>query len=86
MTIAAIQFGAIAGGAVTIEALFSWLGWASSRYDVIGDKDFPILQGTFLVFSFAVIFANLIAHCLDPSSTQGCRRSDRREGKRASLR
>ena len=64
VTIAAIQFGAIAGGAVTIEALFSWPGLGELSYDAIGDKDFPILQGTFLVFSFAVIFANLIADCL----------------------
>ena len=64
VTIAAIQFGAIAGGSVTIEALFSWPGLGELSYDAIGDKDFPILQGTFLVFSFAVIFANLIADCL----------------------
>ena len=64
VTIAAIQFGAVAGGAVTIEALFSWPGLGELSYDAIGDKDFPILQGTFLVFSFAVIFANLIADCL----------------------
>ena len=64
VTIAAIQFGAIAGGAVTIEALFSWPGLGELSYDAIGDKDFPILQGTFLVFSFAVILANLVADCL----------------------
>jgi peptide/nickel transport system permease protein len=64
VTIAAIQFGAVAGGAVTIEALFSWPGLGELSYDAIGDKNFPILQGTFLVFSFAVIFANLIADCL----------------------
>ena len=64
VTIAAIQFGAVAGGAVTIEALFSWPGLGELSYDAIGDKDFPVLQGTFLVFSFAVIFANLIADCL----------------------
>ena len=64
VTIAAIQFGAVAGGAVTIEALFSWPGLGELSYDAIGDKDFPILQGTFLVFSFAVIFANLVADCL----------------------
>ena len=28
------------------------------------DKDFPVLQGTFLVFSFGVILANLLADCL----------------------
>jgi peptide/nickel transport system permease protein len=34
-------------------------------FEAINDKDFPVLQGTFLVFSVGVIFANLAADCLD---------------------
>ena len=64
VTIAAIQFGAVAGGAVTIETLFSWPGLGELSYNAITDKDFPMLQGTFLVFSVGVIFANLLADCL----------------------
>jgi len=64
VTIAAIQFGVVAGGSVTIETLFSWPGLGELSYDAITDKDFPVLQGTFLVFSAGVIFANLIADCL----------------------
>ena len=64
VTIAAIQFGVVAGGAVTIETLFSWPGLGELSYDAITAKDFPMLQGTFLVFSIGVIFANLLADCL----------------------
>ena len=32
--------------------------------EAIQDKDFPVLQGTFLVFSAGVILANLLADCL----------------------
>jgi peptide/nickel transport system permease protein len=64
VTIAAIQFGAVAGGAVTIETLFSWPGLGELSYDAITAKDFPMLQGTFLVFSIGVIFANFLADCL----------------------
>jgi peptide/nickel transport system permease protein len=64
VTLAAIQFGAVAGGAITIETLFSWPGLGELTYSAIIDKDFPVLQGTFLVFSIAVIFANLVADCL----------------------
>jgi peptide/nickel transport system permease protein len=64
VTIAAIQFGAVAGGAVTIETLFSWPGLGELSYNAITAKDFPMLQGTFLVFSIGVIFANLLADCL----------------------
>ena len=64
VTIAAIQFGAVAGGAVTIETLFSWPGLGELSYEAINSKDFPVLQGTFLVFSAGVILANLLADCL----------------------
>ncbi len=64
VTIAAIQFGAVAGGAITIETIFSWPGLGELSFDAINDKDFPVLQGTFLVFSVGVIFANLVADCL----------------------
>jgi peptide/nickel transport system permease protein len=64
VTIAAIQFGAVAGGAITIETLFSWPGLGELSFDAINTKDFPMLQGTFLVFSVGVIFANLLADCL----------------------
>ena len=64
VTIAAIQFGAVAGGAITIETIFSWPGLGELSFTAINDKDFPVLQGTFLVFSVGVILANLIADCL----------------------
>ncbi|MCB0865532.1 MAG: ABC transporter permease [Solirubrobacterales bacterium] len=64
VTISAIQFGAVAGGAITIETIFSWPGLGELSYNAIADKDYPMLQGTFLVFSFGVIFANLLADCL----------------------
>lgn len=64
VTIAAIQFGAVAGGAITIETVFSWPGLGELSFNAITDKDFPVLQGTFLVFSFGVILANLLADCL----------------------
>jgi peptide/nickel transport system permease protein len=64
VTIAAIQFGAVAGGAITIETLFSWPGLGELSFDAINDKDFPMLQGTFLVFSVGVILANLAADFL----------------------
>ena len=64
VTLAAIQFGAVAGGAITIETLFSWPGLGELSFNAINDKDFPVLQGTFLIFSFGVILANLVADCL----------------------
>ncbi len=64
VTLSAIQFGIVAGGAITIETIFSWPGLGELTFNAINDKDFPVLQGTFLVFSVAVIVANLLADCL----------------------
>ncbi|MFN8113229.1 MAG: ABC transporter permease [Solirubrobacterales bacterium] len=64
VTLSAIQFGAVAGGAITIETVFSWPGLGELSFNAINDKDFPVLQGTFLVFSFGVILANLLADIL----------------------
>jgi peptide/nickel transport system permease protein len=64
VTLSAIQFGAVAGGAITIETIFSWPGLGELSFNAINDKDFPVLQGTFLVFSVGVILANLAADCL----------------------
>jgi peptide/nickel transport system permease protein len=64
VTLSAIQFGAVAGGAITIETVFSWPGLGELSFNAINDKDFPVLQGTFLVFSAGVILANLLADIL----------------------
>ena len=64
VTLAAIQFGIVMGGAITIETIFSWPGLGELSYQAINDKDFPVLQGTFLVFSVGVIVSNLLADCL----------------------
>jgi len=64
VTLSAIQFGFVMGGVITIETIFSWPGLGLLEFQAINSKDFPMLQGAFLVFSIAVIVANLVADCL----------------------
>jgi len=64
VTLSAIQFGFVMGGLITIETIFSWPGLGLLEFEAINSKDFPMLQGAFLVFSVAVIVMNLIADCL----------------------
>jgi peptide/nickel transport system permease protein len=64
VTLSAIQFGFVMGGVITIETIFSWPGLGLLEFEAINAKDFPMLQGAFLVFSVAVIVLNLIADCL----------------------
>lgn len=60
----ALNFGFVLGGAITVEALFSWPGVGLATIQAIENKDFPMLQGIFLVTSAMVIIANLIADLL----------------------
>jgi peptide/nickel transport system permease protein len=64
MTVTLLSLGFVFSGAITIEYVFSWpgLGWLTVQ--AIDSKDFPLLQGLFLLFSAAVIIANLIADVL----------------------
>jgi len=64
VTLSAIYFGFVMGGVITIETIFSWPGLGLLEFDAITSKDFPMLQGAFLVFSVSVIVLNLIADCL----------------------
>jgi peptide/nickel transport system permease protein len=64
VTLSAIYFGLVVSGSITIETIFSWPGLGELNFQAINDKDFPVLQGTFLVFSVGVIVANLLADCL----------------------
>ena len=56
--------GSCSRGAIAVETIFSWPGLGQATYDAISGPDFPMLQGLFLVFSAAVILANLLADLL----------------------
>ena len=47
-----------------IETIFSWPGLGRLTYDAIGTQDYALLEGLFLLFSVAVIVANLVADLL----------------------
>jgi peptide/nickel transport system permease protein len=64
VTLIAINFGLVLGGAVAVETIFSWPGLGLATYDALNGPDLPMLQGLFLVFSAAVIVCNLLADLL----------------------
>ena len=63
-TLAAINFGFVLSGAITVETIFSWPGLGLATYEAIQGPDLPMLQGLFLVFSASVIVFNLLADLL----------------------
>jgi peptide/nickel transport system permease protein len=61
VTIIAINLGFTVAGAIQIEAVFSWPGLGGAIFEAVNRRDFPVLQGAFLLIAIAVILANLIA-------------------------
>ena len=47
-----------------MESIFSWPGLGLATFDAVRAPDYPMLQGLFLLFSAAVIVANLFADLL----------------------
>ena len=73
-TLIILSFGFVLGGAIVIEAVYSWPGLGLLTYQAIQTLDFPVIQAVFLIASAAVIVANLIADItygyLDPRIKQ----------------
>jgi peptide/nickel transport system permease protein len=75
VALSAISLGFVVSGATVVETLFSWPGMGLLSYNAIINKDYPVMQGVFLVASAGVIIANLAADLaytyLDPRVRTG---------------
>ncbi len=73
-TLVALSLGYIVAGAILIETVFSWPGIGRAVYQAVLQRDYPMLQGAFLVLTVSVVFFNLLADLLyfklDPRITQ----------------
>jgi ABC-type dipeptide/oligopeptide/nickel transport system permease component len=73
-TLVALSLGYIVAGAILIETVFSWPGIGRAVYDAVLARDYPMLQGAFLILTVSVVFFNLLADLLyfklDPRITQ----------------
>lgn len=61
VTIIAINLGFTMAGTIQIESVFSWPGLGLSIFESVLRRDYPVLQGAFLLIAVTVILANLIA-------------------------
>ena len=64
ITLIFLSLGFVVTGAITVETVFSWPGLGLLTYEALRGPDIPLLQAIFLMFSIAVIGANLIAELL----------------------
>jgi peptide/nickel transport system permease protein len=70
ITLLGLQFGALLGGAVITELVFSWPGMGRMLLDGILRRDYAVVQGTviFVAFFYVVVnlFVDIFYHLLDP--------------------
>ncbi len=59
VTIVALQLGYVIGGAITAEIVFNWPGLGTLTVDALAARDYPVLQGIFLLLAISVVLANL---------------------------
>ena len=61
ISLIALSFGFVIGGAITVELVFSYPGLGLLTIQAIDSQDFLLLQGLFLFFSVSVLISNLVA-------------------------
>jgi ABC-type dipeptide/oligopeptide/nickel transport system permease component len=63
-TLIALSLGYIVAGTILIEVVFSWPGIGRAIYDAVVNRDYPMLQGAFLILTLSVVFFNFLADLL----------------------
>lgn len=64
ITLVALALGSVVGSYVLVETVFSWPGIGRAVYQAVLDRDYPMLQGAFLVLTVSVLICTLIADLL----------------------
>ena len=76
-TVAMFNVGALFGGAAPVETVFSYPGLGRLIYESVLSRDYPVLQGAFLLIAFGVVAANLVAELVYPFLDPRVRRPGR---------
>lgn len=60
----AVSLGFVVGGSIFVERIFGYQGIGFSLFNAVNGRDYPVLQGIFLVVTISVVVANLLADVL----------------------
>ncbi len=71
----ATSLGSVVGGLLFTELVFNYPGVGSVLVQAVGAKDYPVMQGVFLIITLSILFGNFIADSLyvilDPRTRGG---------------
>ncbi|MER8415269.1 ABC transporter permease [Mesorhizobium sp. M1342] len=74
VTLVTLNLGYVVAGAITVESVFAWPGIGGLTVEALNARDYPTLQGIFLLLGTSIVFANLVADLtygiLDPRVRQ----------------
>jgi peptide/nickel transport system permease protein len=65
-TVIFLNIGFLVGGATVIETVFSYPGIGTLLYQAVLNRDYPVLQGAFLILTVSVIAANMLSDAMYP--------------------
>jgi peptide/nickel transport system permease protein len=72
-----LAVGSLVSGAVVVETVFAYPGIGRLIYEAVIARDYPLLQGAFLVVTLAVLVANVLADATYPMLDPRIRRCGR---------
>jgi peptide/nickel transport system permease protein len=58
LSVLALDFGTLLGGAVLVEAVYSWPGMGNVAFQALQQKDLPLIMGSVIVASIFVLLIN----------------------------
>jgi ABC-type dipeptide/oligopeptide/nickel transport system permease component len=58
VTVVGLELGRLLGGVVVVESVFAWPGLGRMLLEAIQARDFPVVQGSVLLFSVFLILTN----------------------------
>jgi peptide/nickel transport system permease protein len=64
VTITGVQLATLLGGIVVVEVIFAWPGIGRLTLDAVNSRDYPLMQGTVLVFAAIFLLVNLLVDLL----------------------
>jgi peptide/nickel transport system permease protein len=61
-----LDLGQLLGGVTVIEAVFNYRGIGNMMFEAVKSRDYPLLQGGFLLFTVTILFLNIITEVIYP--------------------
>ena len=64
VTVIGLKFAEMLGGAILTETIFAWPGIGRYMFEAVKNRDYPVIQGTTLVFALLFVMTSLVVDLL----------------------